>query len=157
MHNALGYAYLSMDRAELAVTNFQRAVDLQPGYVTAWNNLGDALERRQEWAGALDAYERSLSCALRPQLLCDRHALCLVLGARFVSAAPRFCVGLFGHSRPAQCHLCHGLRSAHTRTPARAVLATTSLSYVTVLQFIFRFWADALDVCKRSLSCVALP
>ncbi|KAK9826087.1 hypothetical protein WJX81_000843 [Elliptochloris bilobata] len=61
VHNALGYAYLSMDRAELAVTNFRRAVDLQPGYVTAWNNLGDALERRQEWAGALDAYERSLS------------------------------------------------------------------------------------------------
>lgn len=67
MHNALGFAYLSMDRVELAVTNFRQAVELQPGYVTAWNNLGDALERRQEWAGALDAYERSLSCA--PQTL----------------------------------------------------------------------------------------
>ena len=72
MHNALGYAYLSMDRVELAVTNFRKAVELQPGYVTAWNNLGDALERGQEWAGALEAYERSLSCA--PQGV-NRHGL----------------------------------------------------------------------------------
>ena len=152
MHNALGYAYLSMDRAELAVTNFRRAVELQPGYVTAWNNLGDALERRQEWAGALDAYERSLSCALRPPLVCDRRALCLALGARFMSAASRSCVGLFGHSRPAHCHVCHGLRSAHTRSSSPAI---TSLSCATALFFLPG--ADALDVCKLSLSCMALP
>ena len=99
VHNALGFAYLSMDRAELAVTNFRRAVDLQPGYVTAWNNLGDALERRQEWAGALDAYERSLSCALLPQFFgvfhacsvsCPGHALDVhrhLLSCRFLVTA----------------------------------------------------------------------
>ena len=35
----------------------------QPGYVTAWNNLGDALEQLKDPAGALAAYEESLVLA----------------------------------------------------------------------------------------------
>ena len=27
---------------------FNKAVELQPGYVTAWNNLGDALEQKKD-------------------------------------------------------------------------------------------------------------
>ena len=40
VHNALGFAYLNMERNELAIKAYQQAVELQPGYVTAWNNLG---------------------------------------------------------------------------------------------------------------------
>lgn len=33
---------------------------LQPGYVTAWNNLGDALESQKEYETALKAFEEVL-------------------------------------------------------------------------------------------------
>ncbi len=49
MHNALGFAYFNMDRSELALKNYRRAVELQPGYTTAWNNLGDAYEKVKDW------------------------------------------------------------------------------------------------------------
>lgn len=53
----MGFAYLAMDRPDLAETNYREAVRLQPGYVTAWNNLGDSLERRGKFREALNAYE----------------------------------------------------------------------------------------------------
>ncbi len=49
VHNALGFAYFNMQRTELAVKNYRKAVELQPGYVTAWNNLGDAHEKAKDW------------------------------------------------------------------------------------------------------------
>lgn len=49
VHNALGYCYLNMEKVAESVTEFQKAVELQPGYVTAWNNLGDAYERTKSW------------------------------------------------------------------------------------------------------------
>jgi tetratricopeptide (TPR) repeat protein len=61
IHNALGFGYLSTDKLEEAVTEFKRAVELQPGYVTAWNNLGDALEQLKDVKGAMAAYEESLT------------------------------------------------------------------------------------------------
>lgn len=61
VHNALGFAYFNMQRTELAVKNYRKAVELQPGYVTAWNNLGDAQEKAKDWEEALKAYEEALS------------------------------------------------------------------------------------------------
>ncbi|CAL8470599.1 g10141 [Coccomyxa elongata] len=61
VHNALGFAYFNMQRTELAVKNYRKAVELQPGYVTAWNNLGDAHEKAKDWEEALKAYEEALS------------------------------------------------------------------------------------------------
>ena len=49
MHNALGYCYLNMEKIEESVVEFKKAVELQPGYVTAWNNLGDAYEKTKSW------------------------------------------------------------------------------------------------------------
>ena len=43
IHNALGFGYLETDKLDASVAEFKKAVELQPGYVTAWNNLGDAL------------------------------------------------------------------------------------------------------------------
>lgn len=34
---------------DLAAREYKRAVELQPGYVTAWNNLGDAYEKTKQW------------------------------------------------------------------------------------------------------------
>lgn len=33
---------------------------IQPGYVTAWNNLGDAYEKKKEYNSALKAFEEVL-------------------------------------------------------------------------------------------------
>ena len=63
MHNALGFGYLSTDKLDEAIEEFNKAVELTPGYVTAWNNLGDTLEQKKEFKGAIEAYEESLSLA----------------------------------------------------------------------------------------------
>jgi len=34
---------------DMAAVEYKRAVELQPGYVTAWNNLGDACEKNKQW------------------------------------------------------------------------------------------------------------
>lgn len=49
VHNALGFCYYSMEKVDLAIQEYRKAVELQQGYVTAWNNLGDAYERAKQW------------------------------------------------------------------------------------------------------------
>ena len=41
-----------MEKIEESVVEFKKAVELQPGYVTAWNNLGDAYEKTKSWRSA---------------------------------------------------------------------------------------------------------
>lgn len=63
VHNALGFCYAATGRQEQAAEEYERAVALQPGYVTAWNNLGDAYEAGRKWRDALRAYEAALQYA----------------------------------------------------------------------------------------------
>jgi tetratricopeptide (TPR) repeat protein len=63
VHNALGFCYQQTGRAQAAADEYERAVALQPGYVTAWNNLGDAYEADRRWRDALRAYESALQYA----------------------------------------------------------------------------------------------
>ena len=63
MHNALGFAFFNMDKLQPAIGEYCKAVELQPGYVTAWNNLGDAYEKGNELRKALEAYETALRYA----------------------------------------------------------------------------------------------
>lgn len=49
VHNALGFCYFSMEKTDAAIAEYRAAVGLQQGYVTAWNNLGDAYERSKDW------------------------------------------------------------------------------------------------------------
>ncbi|KAJ9518328.1 hypothetical protein QJQ45_010196, partial [Haematococcus lacustris] len=76
VHNALGYCYNQMDRNELAMAEYKRAVELQPGYVTAWNNLGDVLEKVKAWRQALDAYQEALSYAPNNEVALQRASFC---------------------------------------------------------------------------------
>jgi len=63
VHNALGFAYFSMDKGNMAIDNYKKAVEMQPGYVTAWNNLGDAFEKARDWKNAYNAYNEALTYA----------------------------------------------------------------------------------------------
>jgi tetratricopeptide (TPR) repeat protein len=59
--NAIGYANFQLNKLDAAVAAYKEAVALQPGYVIAWNNLGDAHEKRGDWGDALDAYTATLA------------------------------------------------------------------------------------------------
>ena len=60
VHNALGYSYFNLDRYEEAIKQYKTAVEMQPGYLTAWNNLGDVLEKQKKYSDALGAYQEVL-------------------------------------------------------------------------------------------------
>ncbi|KAK8490952.1 hypothetical protein V6N13_031785 [Hibiscus sabdariffa] len=60
VYNALGVSYVRDGKLEKGINQFETAVKLQPGYVTAWNNLGDAYEKKKEYKSALKAFEEGL-------------------------------------------------------------------------------------------------
>ncbi|MQM22681.1 hypothetical protein Taro_055737 [Colocasia esculenta] len=60
VYNALGVSYVRDNKLEKGILQFENAVKLQPGYVTAWNNLGDAYEKKKDLAAALKAFEEVL-------------------------------------------------------------------------------------------------
>ncbi|XP_057533705.1 tetratricopeptide repeat domain-containing protein PYG7, chloroplastic isoform X3 [Amaranthus tricolor] len=60
VYNALGVSYVRDGKLDKGVTQFETAVKLQPGYVTAWNNLGDAYEQKKDLKSALKAFEEVL-------------------------------------------------------------------------------------------------
>ncbi|KAK9706896.1 hypothetical protein RND81_07G159200 [Saponaria officinalis] len=60
VYNALGVSYVRDGKLEKGIAQFENAVKLQPGYVTAWNNLGDAYEEKKDLKSALKAFEEVL-------------------------------------------------------------------------------------------------
>lgn len=60
VYNALGVSYVRDGKLDKGITQFETAVKLQPGYVTAWNNLGDAYEQKKDLKAALKAFEEVL-------------------------------------------------------------------------------------------------
>ncbi|CAH8351901.1 unnamed protein product [Eruca vesicaria subsp. sativa] len=60
VYNALGVSYVREEKLDKGIAQFEMAVKLQPGYVTAWNNLGDAYEQKKELPLALKAFEEVL-------------------------------------------------------------------------------------------------
>ncbi|KAJ6360709.1 hypothetical protein OIU77_004678 [Salix suchowensis] len=60
VYNALGVSYILDGKLEKGIKQFEAAVKLQPGYVTAWNNLGDAYEKKKDLKSALMAFEEVL-------------------------------------------------------------------------------------------------
>jgi len=60
VYNALGFSYFSDDNLDASINQYEKAVKLQPGYVTAWNNLGNAYEVKKDFKKALKSYEEAL-------------------------------------------------------------------------------------------------
>lgn len=60
VHNALGYSYFAQEQFDLAIRQYNEALKISPGYVTALNNLAHAYERKQLMPQALETYEKSL-------------------------------------------------------------------------------------------------
>ncbi|XP_038695607.1 tetratricopeptide repeat domain-containing protein PYG7, chloroplastic isoform X1 [Tripterygium wilfordii] len=60
VYNALGVSYTRDEKIDKGIAQFETAVKLQPGYVTAWNNLGDAYEKKKDYKSAMKAFEEVL-------------------------------------------------------------------------------------------------
>ncbi|KAJ6877937.1 tetratricopeptide repeat domain-containing protein PYG7 [Populus alba x Populus x berolinensis] len=60
VYNALGVSYTLDGKLDKGIKQFEAAVKVQPGYVTAWNNLGDAYEKKKDLKSALKAFEEVL-------------------------------------------------------------------------------------------------
>ncbi|CAM8885127.1 unnamed protein product [Rhodiola kirilowii] len=60
VYNALGVSYVREGKLDKGIAQFETAVKLQPGYVTAWNNMGDAYEKINDSNAALKAFEEAL-------------------------------------------------------------------------------------------------
>ncbi|KAB2607702.1 hypothetical protein D8674_010870 [Pyrus ussuriensis x Pyrus communis] len=60
VYNALGVSYVREGKLAKGITQFETAVKPHPGYVTAWNYLGDAYEKGKDFKAALNAFEEVL-------------------------------------------------------------------------------------------------
>lgn len=60
VHNALGFAYFSIGQYDLAIRHYKAAVKVDQEYLTAWNNLGHAYEKKNLVREGLEAYESVL-------------------------------------------------------------------------------------------------
>jgi tetratricopeptide (TPR) repeat protein len=58
--NALGFAYFSQEQYDLAIRYYKDAVAADPDYVTGWNNLAHAYEKKNLYGPSLEAYETVL-------------------------------------------------------------------------------------------------
>jgi tetratricopeptide (TPR) repeat protein len=60
VYNALGYSYFAQQQYDLAIKQYKKAIELEPEYVMALNNLGHAYEQKKLIAQALQMYEATL-------------------------------------------------------------------------------------------------
>ena len=66
-HLKIGNAYMVQRKFENAVFGFQRALELNPNYAEAYNNLGEALGELKQYPRALEVFSKAI--ALDPTLL----------------------------------------------------------------------------------------
>ena len=61
IHNGLGFVLAREGRSADAIAEFRTAIDLDPKFTPAYNNLAEALVREGKLQEAADAYQRSLA------------------------------------------------------------------------------------------------
>ena len=74
----LGNTLMSAGRVAEAAVALRHAVALQPDLAVAHYNLGNALRKLDDWAGAIDAYKQARQTQPRNAELCNNLALCYV-------------------------------------------------------------------------------
>jgi len=67
IYNGLGYAYFGQEQYDVAIRNYKEALNIDPSYVAALNNLAHAYERKKLTAQALATYEQALTHAPKNQ------------------------------------------------------------------------------------------
>lgn len=62
IHNGLGYSYFANEQYDVAIRQYKEALEYNPEYVVALNNLAFAYERKKLLAPAIETYEKTLEC-----------------------------------------------------------------------------------------------
>jgi tetratricopeptide (TPR) repeat protein len=60
LYNALGYAYFAQEQYDLAIKHYRAALELQPTYGIAMNNLAHAYEKKKLIPQAIAQYDQVL-------------------------------------------------------------------------------------------------
>jgi tetratricopeptide (TPR) repeat protein len=76
VYNAVGFVYVELNDIDQALFFLNKAVTIQPSYVSAWNNLGDIHERKEEYQKALCCYEEVLMFDKVNVIALNRKSLC---------------------------------------------------------------------------------
>jgi tetratricopeptide (TPR) repeat protein len=63
IYNAIGYAYFVQKQYDMAIKHYKEALELNPEYIFALNNLGHSYEQKNLVPQALEAYEKVLAIA----------------------------------------------------------------------------------------------
>lgn len=74
-YNNMGVAYFKMDRLDLAVKFFQKAIKLAPYQEEYWANLGSVYGKRRNFTSAINAFKMALS--LNPDSVNIKRSLAL--------------------------------------------------------------------------------
>lgn len=75
IYNRMGRASESMRKFKEAEIYYRKAVEIDPGYGVAWDNLGDVLQDQGKWDEAIEAYEKGWGCGNRQAI----RDLCRIL------------------------------------------------------------------------------
>merc|ERR1712217_573023 len=60
-YNAKGIALVELNKLDSVLEAYQKAVNLQPGYTIAWNNMGSVYEKKKNYEKALVCYRETLT------------------------------------------------------------------------------------------------
>ncbi len=74
---AAGIALYRDGKYDEAITNYQKAIDLDPKYANVYNNIGDALYRQGKYEKAISNYKRAIDLDPSNDLAYENQALAL--------------------------------------------------------------------------------
>ncbi|MFH2060135.1 MAG: tetratricopeptide repeat protein [Pseudomonadota bacterium] len=115
LHNSLGLVYLAKERADLAQTHFERALELKPDYIQAQNNLGGAYMKLEKWDLAISTYKIVVSSMLyaTPEIPLSNLGWAYLNQSMFKQAENYFNQSL--DIRPHFINAVHGLATIHIK------------------------------------------
>ena len=122
--NTLGWIYLQLGRPDIAFTPFSRALQLDPTFGLAQENVGVALSELGRWEEAVAAYRKAIAMATvpTPETAYQNMGMALLNLKRYREAeeALRFAISLNPKQEAPYYHLGLVLTAENRRDEARA-------------------------------------
>jgi len=76
-HNVKGYFLMEMERYEEAIGQFEKALEIEPGYAAAMTNMGETYYRMRRYGEALSAYNKAAAMpAPQHRTFCRKALVC---------------------------------------------------------------------------------
>lgn len=72
LYNTIGFTYFESEQYDLSIYYYKEAIKNLPDYITAWNNLGYAYEKKKMVEEAVKSYQVALKYNSDNQIALDR-------------------------------------------------------------------------------------